>query len=147
MRLLLLLLCLLLISCERGPVRQVANFGAEIKVVIRGDMPDILAGQWDHDNMAIYISWANRNTWTLAHEIAHAADDCGGYDRAIAMVGTIDKSFGLDAQMELARKVQREAKRYNHRYAHWIALYKLYGPASVQHSAIAAEVRAYLKSH
>lgn len=140
-----LLTLLVLVGCDRSMHRCVNPHG-DIKVVMSGMMSSETAGQWDAENRIIYLSTMNINKWTLAHEIAHAADTVGNYELAFNMVGYIDPKHGLSNQLAVAVQVKNESLKYSGRFAHWMALYKLFGTPSVGHSEIMSEIRKLDKS-
>lgn len=96
---------------------------------------DGIAGRWDHDRSTIYLS-AHTNRWTLAHELAHAADSLAiPYSQAVAMLGPCTLNG-----MDIVRRVNVEARRIGGPLAHWKALRAICGPQAVHHDDILARI-------
>lgn len=99
---------------------------------------DGVAGQWDLERRTVYLS-CQTNRWTLAHELAHAADDLGGnYTVMVQMLGPHDQLPGMD----IVRQVQAEAVLIGGPRSYWRALYKICGPQAVYHADILSHVKA-----
>jgi hypothetical protein len=131
-----LLILIVFTGCGEKRMSWVVNPGAQIKVVMSGEVPDIYLGLWDAQNLTIYINTRDYSQYTLAHELCHAADTVGSFDKAFDMIGYIDPKYNISDQVAVARKVKSESLKYNGKYAHWMALYKLHGAWAVRHREI-----------
>ena len=106
------------------------------EISVKLDHKEGVAGRWDYANMTILLSHET-NGWTLAHELAHAADDLGGdYEAVCRMVGNVN----IPRQMEILALVRAEAKRISGPKEYWKALKNVCGPQAVYHSDILASI-------
>lgn len=129
MRFLPLLALLVLCACSRAPSDGYLSRGA---ISVKYSHEEGIAGRWYHDTRTITLSFS-QNGWTVAHELAHAADSLElPYATVVSMMGELP----LERQMHMVRAVAAEAERIGGRDAHWRALYSLCGAAGVGHPEI-----------
>lgn len=142
-----LCLCLFLASCgSPRPSLGTLPDGSPIlhrsTISVAFDHRDGIAARWDHNHMVIRLS-ALTNRWTLAHELAHAADSLDlPYSQVVAMLGPCTLPG-----MDIVHRINLETTRHPGPLAHWNALRRICGPQSVHHNNILAQLSDLYVTH